>query len=824
MEEEFNVKNIISQYKTHFIIVGTLVLTMAMYYVQELGDYFEASILTEQQEAQVKHDGTVPPIAKVPNWRIWNGDNHVTKYKEVASNHLVELPTYSPSNLKSLELASLTNLSDSDLMAAITYSVYWAGAYNENPQGSHPAVDIRAPEGTPVVAVANGIVIAAIEKTTGFGKYVVIKHPNAPGGPYFSSYSHLSRIDITEGAMVFKGQKIGEVGDTGTATTPHLHFQVDKAIAPWNPYWPFSWSEISTAGLSFFEAVNEGFNIANVYTYTIDPMLWVQDNYTGAATPPIVSTTDPITPTVTVEDDDEDIPNVVIIESDDDPDPIVEAGILSSFSIKTDQSSIQVGGETYLTIEARDQFNQRFTEYRRSPDFKFSTLPLGYISLVDSINFIDGRTQIRIRGNQAGNYSINVADGNIAATTTLEVSDQATASEGVQFVISGETNIEPGDSTLIKVQAVDPNGQVIKNFEPSTSIVVNIVEGDHAQTSKTSLSGSDFYEGTASFYVSSFAEGDMKLKVGSSIVTLTSSYNVISATAFVITHDREFVLGQDEIITINVVDSTGNVIPEYTFNGSINLSVEQGIGELSKTQLSQSDFINGKAQVTFNPFAEDDVVIAAQFNTIYGKSDVLKFSGNTETLVLGDSPFTDVSPNDPNFAAIKYLSDNKIINGYPDGSFRPNQAVNRAEALKMLLLSEGVDIVSWPVPFSDVPRDAWFAEYVQTAYKNKIASGYADGTFRAQNTVNKAEFLKLALETHGFTPEFVNEAPYLDVGINDWYAIYALYAKKANLIDVINNILEADKPMVRAQVAEMMYRLRVLELSGADTYTSNLVI
>ena len=68
----------------------------------------------------------------------------------------------------------------------------------------------------------------------------------------YSAYNHMDRIDVLEGQNVIKGQIIGTSGNTGTSTTPHLHFQIDRESAPWHPYWPFSWSESQTAGLSFF--------------------------------------------------------------------------------------------------------------------------------------------------------------------------------------------------------------------------------------------------------------------------------------------------------------------------------------------------------------------------------------------------------------------------------------------------------------------------------------------------------------------------------------------------------------------------------------------
>ncbi len=84
----------------------------------------------------------------------------------------------------------------------------------------HSGIDISAPTGTPVFASRAGTVKFAGWRT-GYGNLVILSH-----GAYETYYAHLSKISVFVGLQVSKGDLIGRVGETGTATGPHLHFEV----------------------------------------------------------------------------------------------------------------------------------------------------------------------------------------------------------------------------------------------------------------------------------------------------------------------------------------------------------------------------------------------------------------------------------------------------------------------------------------------------------------------------------------------------------------------------------------------------------------------
>jgi murein DD-endopeptidase MepM/ murein hydrolase activator NlpD len=85
----------------------------------------------------------------------------------------------------------------------------------------HSGQDFPAPTGTPITAAANGVVVSA-RYMRGYGNCIILNH----GGGIATVYAHCSRMMVSVGDQVTRGQHIGNVGSTGMTTGPHLHFEV----------------------------------------------------------------------------------------------------------------------------------------------------------------------------------------------------------------------------------------------------------------------------------------------------------------------------------------------------------------------------------------------------------------------------------------------------------------------------------------------------------------------------------------------------------------------------------------------------------------------
>ena len=86
----------------------------------------------------------------------------------------------------------------------------------------HNGIDIGAPFGVPIVAVANGVVTFVGYDAGGFGNWIIIDHQNG----FQTWYAHNSRNRVRIGDRVTQGQHIADVGSTGSSTGPHLHFEL----------------------------------------------------------------------------------------------------------------------------------------------------------------------------------------------------------------------------------------------------------------------------------------------------------------------------------------------------------------------------------------------------------------------------------------------------------------------------------------------------------------------------------------------------------------------------------------------------------------------
>ncbi len=178
--------------------------------------------------------------------------------------------------------------------------------------------------------------------------------------------------------------------------------------------------------------------------------------------------------------------------------------------------------------------------------------------------------------------------------------------------------------------------------------------------------------------------------------------------------------------------------------------------------------------------------------------------------------YRDVSIYSPFCKAIMLMSERGIFEGYDDGTFRPYAQINRAETVKVVTLALGYDVNTggtYRNNYRDTSDTAWYAPYLFVAKREGIATGYPDGTFRPSNTINRVELLRVFLEGNQTSLRNCSPQPFGDTPITsdtNWYMKYACYAKDHGLMnsEYSSNLYPA-QAMTRGDVANLFYDFEV---------------
>ena len=204
--------------------------------------------------------------------------------------------------------------------------------------------------------------------------------------------------------------------------------------------------------------------------------------------------------------------------------------------------------------------------------------------------------------------------------------------------------------------------------------------------------------------------------------------------------------------------------------------------------------------------------------------------------------FSDVSNLHKHKEAISALSGQGVVSGYSDGTFKPGDSINRAEAIKILI---GATVDSKRlgqallyhqqnqhtyVRFPDVKMADWFSPYVEIGFNKKIIKGHPDGNFHPGDKINFAEALKIILESYEAD---IQSLPFVKRDLlytqsSDWFYPYFEYAYQNHLINP-EKFYHPAQLITRGEFAEIIYRLQnvsesgtpfsIVDLQDSDEYT-----
>ena len=169
---------------------------------------------------------------------------------------------------------------------------------------------------------------------------------------------------------------------------------------------------------------------------------------------------------------------------------------------------------------------------------------------------------------------------------------------------------------------------------------------------------------------------------------------------------------------------------------------------------------------------------------------------------------TDITSNQQSYGAIMNLYHRGIINGYPDGSFKPSNPVTRAEFSKMLLMTASYNVdTTIPSSFSDVGQDHWSKNFIMTLAARGIIEGTGNRIFDPQGHITMGQMLTILSRTFR---TYETSSPYPYSLSNHWSNAYFLDVVNQGLIqpqDIYYNPYAPDRKATREDCAVLLSRV-----------------
>ena len=334
---------------------------------------------------------------------------------------------------------------------------------------------------------------------------------------------------------------------------------------------------------------------------------------------------------------------------------------------------------------------------------------------------------------------VEIKDGKVYVTLpdthTLTTSNQTTVT-----VLDKDGNAVKGASVTIKDKTTEKTASTDANGKVTLPV----------KTSSDGGSSSGGSSGGGGGYISSYSTVNVKVtdKDGK---TVSVTKSVDSKGNVTVTLPTGKVIDSENYYTVTVTDSKGAAKADTTVtlkdrkNGTATGATDKS-GMLTLPATEHKAYIVGYDDGTFKP---DSNMSRAEAAAIFAR---LIAEAKDET-VSGKSSFADVSSKEWYSSYIGYLEKYDVINGYTDGTFKPDASVTRAEFVAMTVryydLFNYVNKTGNTVKYTDVSNSYW--AYSDIAFAKNIGwlNGYSDGSFRGDNDITRAEVVTVVNRATG---------------------------------------------------------------------------
>lgn len=605
-----------------------------------------------------------------------------------------------------------------------------------------------------------------------------------------------------------------------------MHFQIDRETAPWHPYWPFTSSEATKAGYSFFEAINNGLNQAKAEKYTVNPMAWVQANLNYNS-----SSSDSSEPVKEENTENE-----------------VEAK-LAQFKISADKTTAYTEEEIKITVIALDQNSKTLEDYTPGQDFKISANS-GSSRYVRTLKFTEGKANLTLTDIKAKTVVLTITDGKIQDSIELSFEEAPEVAPDQFNILVSRLNLEIGDKIGVVVEALN-GGQKIQNYTPSADFSFTINNTEIPLKFKNGVGELTFIADKLGAIPIQVRENEAHEKIELTVTEKTGGNNTTTAevptentteneetTVEIVEEESTYTLkivGENIGLTnspmtfvVKAFDENDNLIKDFEPSETISVTSD-GKGVLQPEKLQAKNFVNGLATVNYLTSEEEDVTIQVGEASIEVTfiSEVKQISAFS---VEHDGSFI---PKVPEVITIQALDENgaktpdfisvgkvkfTLIDGA--GTFNPTELTGndfkngKAEVIftatdngdvKIKAQNGAIVGISRYLKadekgvFADVDSKHEFAEAITYLKEKGIITGYDDGTFKPEQSVSRVEALKMIIAGIGIQVAD-GSVDFPDTESPSWYSPYISTGLAENIVagypdgsfKPTNNIIRAE--------------------------------
>ena len=207
------------------------------------------------------------------------------------------------------------------------------------------------------------------------------------------------------------------------------------------------------------------------------------------------------------------------------------------------------------------------------------------------------------------------------------------------------------------------------------------------------------------------------------------------------------------------------------------------------------------------------------------------FDGNNISIATGECrilrliSFIDVPETYWAIEPVSYLGTLGIVSGFPDGTFRPDDGLTRAEMVTLLVRAKNSLLPEAGFEmFSDVGSGHWASQYIKVSVDENYAKGYPDGTFKPAGKLTRAEAVAIIVRFAGLSDkDAVTTAPFSDVELNHWAVNTINAAKQAGILSYLGSYpFEPSREITRAEACEMLSKIKLMSNKINDLLNFNI--